>query len=277
MARSQSCDRERLFNSKLLIAPTRTVWTPSSRAPVDPARHTGWVNPNQLATFRALHPSPSEDGSALRALPAARCLSPISATNLLSSAPAGSLNSRTPGSRRDRPPLPALRPRSHTFVRVTTHSFPRQRWLAASGSPASSKSTIGAVLQAETIPTLPRGVPGFPERDARRPVESYASREHVAPDASCRASQLTRTAPGSPKGARTLSTSHAPTHEAFQARSAFPRQVPATSPLAEANDAACLSRHWCLHVSASAQLPTCVHTRLSRARPTPYRLLPRSS
>jgi hypothetical protein len=196
---------------------------------------------------------------------------------LLSSAPAGSLGSRTPGSRRDRPPLPALRPRSHTFVQVTTHNFPRQRWLAASGSPASSKSTIGVMPLAETIPALPLRVLGFPERDSRRPVESYASREHVASDASCRASQLTRTAPGSPKGARTLSTSHAPTHEASQARSAFLRQVPATSHPAETEHAAFLSRHWYLHVSASAQLPACVHARLSRARPTHHRLLPRDS
>jgi hypothetical protein len=63
--------------------------------------------------------------------------------------------------------LPSLRPRFRTFARRTTHSFPQQRWLAASGYPASSKNTIGAVLLAGTIPALPRRVLGFPERDSR--------------------------------------------------------------------------------------------------------------
>jgi hypothetical protein len=78
---------------------------------------------------------------------------------------------------------------------------------------------------------------GFPERDPRRPIESSESREHVAPDASCRAPQFPRTAPGSPKRARTLSACHAPTWQTSQARSAFPRQVSVTMSLAEALDA----------------------------------------
>jgi hypothetical protein len=130
------------------------------------------------------------------------------------------------------------------------------------------------MLLAETILALPRGVLGFPESDSRQPIESDASREHVASGTSCRASPFPRTAPGSPKRARESSTCHAPTQQASKTRSAFLRQVPSTTPLTEARSALS-GRHGYLGFAASAPLPTRVHAWLSRARPTPPRLLPR--
>lgn len=193
----------------------------------------------------------------------------------MSSAPARSSSSRTSGSRRS----------DHRFQLWALASTPSRggRLRAFHGGAGSPQAAPQLRARPRLVPRpwlrpfplSPPGVPGFPERDPRQPIESYASREHVASDASCRAPELTRTAPGSPKGARAPSTCHAPTCQAFKVRSAFLRQVPATSHLAGARCAAFLSRHWCLRFAASAQLPTCVHARLSRARPTTQRLLPR--
>jgi len=172
-----------------------------------------------------------------------------------------------------RPPLPALRLRFRAFARMMTQSFPRWRWLAASGYPASSKNTVGAVLLAETIPALPLGVLGIPERDSRRPIESLASREHVASDTSCRA-------PPFPRQRRV----HREEPELFppathqrgwlsklEAPSSDRSLPPHPSPKLRMGLSGC---HWYLRFAASAQLPTCVHARLSRARLIPRWLLP---
>jgi hypothetical protein len=156
-------------------------------------------------------------------LPAARCLSPISATNLLSSAPARPLNSRTSGSRRS-----DFRFWLCAFDSAPSYGGRHTAFHSSTGSPQAA-TQLRARTRLEPCPWLrpfslsPFEVLGFPERDSRRPIESRKSREHVAPDTPCRALPFPRTAPGSPKRARTLSTCHAPTQQAFQARSAFLR------------------------------------------------------
>lgn len=133
--------------------PLRRPRRPSS------SRLTG--HPDQLATFDALRLPPSEDGLTLRAPLAARCLSPISATNLLSLAPAGSPGSRTNGSRR--PDLrfwPCALDSAHTEddTELFTAALVYRKRFAS-----FEQEHSWAVLPAGTIPALPfTGCSAFP-------------------------------------------------------------------------------------------------------------------
>lgn len=168
-------------------------------------------HPDQLATFVALRPPPSEDE--LRLHHAASSEMPL--TNLCNQLV-------VIGTRRIcrlsnvrlspfRPPLP-------TCALDSTPSR-RGRHRAFHGGTGSPQAATQLRARTRLVPRSwlrpfslsPFGVLGFPERNSRRPIESCASREHVASDASCRAPSFARTAPGSPKGARAFSTHHAPT------------------------------------------------------------------
>jgi hypothetical protein len=124
------------------------------------------------------------------------------------------------------------------------------------------------------FPLSPRRVLGFPKRDSRRPIESFASREHVASDTPCRA-------PPFPRQRRVHREEPELFPPATHQRGWLPKlEAPSSDRSLPPHPSPKLGmrlsdRHWYLSFAASAQLPPCVHAWLSRARPTPPRLLPR--
>jgi len=210
----------------------------------------------------------------LSLLVAARCLSPISATNLLSSAPARSSVSRTSGSRRSdlRFPLCAL-------DSEPSHGGWHRAFHDGAGSPQAAtqlraRAQLGPCSWLRPFPLSPEGCSAFPNvthANLLSRMWAEGTWPLTLPVAPLRF-------PEQHRGHREEPELFPPaTHQRgwlskLEAPSSDRSLLLHSAPKLGMQLSGC---HWYLRFAASAQLPTCVHARLSRARPNPRQLLPR--
>lgn len=148
------------------------------------------------------------------------------------------------------------------------------RWLAASGIPSLEQRRNESCAAGCDHRHLPReGSSAFPNGTTAGffgPTAAETTRPLTPPVAPPLAPG---TAPGLFEGARTLPSPATFTADGFQIRGTVHRQIPLDFPRRLRAGFDLAGRHWYLARLRSAQLPMCVHVRLSHARPAPDRLL----